>query len=427
MSLEDRAEELASNLGQDKQEVMQALENLVQYSVPLDEAVESVRRKYGGETAGGGEPTATSIGDITTATAGNVSVTARVLSVGKRSIYYNDELQVIREGELGGEAGKIQFTDWHGFNLSPGDSITAGNCSVREFQGRAQLSLGESTTVGFRDETVETPYQVGGDRSLDELETGDGAVNVEVQVVDVETRTVSGRGDDSKPILSGVVADGSTRLPFTDWEPTDHADIEPGASIHVENAHVKEFRGVPQVTLSEHSTVSILESSVEVAEQAPQMTVAEAVDSGGVFDVEVTGSLLGIRDGSGLIQRCPECNRIIQKGQCRSHGQVEGYYDLRVKAILDDGTSALTVVLDDELTERIYGGDVTDAQAHAQDAMDTEVVAESIAEDLVGQEYCVRGDLSVDDYGANLDATEFEHLDMDPAKQADDFLSEVDA
>ncbi|MFC7226876.1 Single-stranded DNA binding protein [Salinirubellus salinus] len=427
MSLEDRAEELASDLGQDKEEVEQALENLVQYSVPLDEAVQSVRRKYGGDSGGGGEPTRTDIGDVTTETSGNVTVDARVLTVGERSIYYNDELQVIREGELGDETGKIQFTDWHGFDLSPGDSITAGNCSVREFQGKPQLSIGESTTIGFRDETVETPYRVGGDRTLAELETGDGAINVEVQVVEVETRQVSGRGDEPKPILSGVVADGSGRLPFTDWEPADHAGIEQGASIRIENAHVKEFRGVPQVTLTEHSRVEALDTAVEVAEEAPRMTVSEAVDSGGVFDVEVTGSLLGVRDGSGLIQRCPECNRIIQKGQCRSHGQVDGYYDLRVKAILDDGTSALTVVLDDELTERVYGGDVEDAQAHAQDAMDTEVVAERIADNLVGKEYRVRGDLSVDDYGANLDATEFEELEEDPTEQARAFLTEVDA
>jgi replication factor A1 len=427
MTLDERAEELASDLGVDKQEVKSALENLVQYSVPMDEAVQSVRRKYGGDTGGGGEPTATDVGDIDTDTSGNVSVTARVLSVGKRSIYYDGQMQVIQEGELADGTGKIQFTDWHGFDLSPGDSITAGNCGVREFQGRPQLNLGDSTTLSFREETVKTSHEVGGDRSLSELEEGDGAVNVEVQFIEVETRKVSGRGDEPKPILSGVVADGTTRLPFTDWEPADHAGIEEGASVRIENAHVKAFRGVPQVTLGEHSTVTPLSEEVVPSDEAPRMSVGEAVASGGVFDVEVTGSILGVRDGSGLIQRCPECNRIIQKGQCRSHGQVDGYYDLRVKAILDDGTGAVTVVLDDELTEEVYGGDVEDAQSHAQDAMDTEVVADRIAGRIVGKEYRVRGDLSVDDYGANLDATEFEELDEDPADLAEAFLSEVSA
>jgi replication factor A1 len=425
MTLDDRAEELASDLGADKAEVKQALENLVQYSVPLEEAVSSVRRKYGGDGGGGSEPSAADVGDITTDTGGNVTVTARVLSVGKRSIYYNDEMQVIREGELADGTGKVQFTDWHGFDLSPGDSITAGNCGVREFQGRAQLNLGESTTVAFRDEPVETPYEVGGDRDLDELETGDGAVNVEVRFLEVETRQVSGRGDEPKPILSGVVADGSTRLPFTDWEPADHAGIEEGASVRIENAHIKEFRGVPQVTVGEHTTVAPLAEPVAPSAEAPRLGVREAVESGGVFDVEVVGTVIGVRDGSGLIQRCPECSRVIQKGQCRSHGEVDGFYDLRVKAILDDGTGTVTAVLDDELTEDVYGGDVEDAQAHAKDAMDTAVVADRIADRLVGREYRVRGTLSVDDYGANLDASEFASLEEDPYTMAEGFLAEV--
>ncbi|MFT4884558.1 MAG: replication factor A1, partial [Natronomonas sp.] len=47
MSLDDAAEELASSLGVDKAEVKEDLEKLVSYSVPMDEAKQSLRRKYG--------------------------------------------------------------------------------------------------------------------------------------------------------------------------------------------------------------------------------------------------------------------------------------------------------------------------------------------------------------------------------------------
>jgi replication factor A1 len=57
--------------------------------------------------------------------------------------------------------------------------------------------------------------------------------------------------------------------------------------------------------------------------------------------------------------------------------------------------------------------------------MDQEVVAERIRERIVGEEFRVRGDLSVDDYGANVDATEFERVDDDPAARARDLLAEV--
>ena len=46
MELDDHAEALASDLGVDKEEVKSDLENLVSYSVPMDEAKQSLRRKY---------------------------------------------------------------------------------------------------------------------------------------------------------------------------------------------------------------------------------------------------------------------------------------------------------------------------------------------------------------------------------------------
>jgi len=45
---------------------------------------------------------------------------------------------------------------------------------------------------------------------------------------------------------------------------------------------------------------------------------------------------------------------------------------------------------------------------------------------VVGREFRVRGSLSVDDYGANLDATAFEETDDDPTERAGQFLAEVE-
>jgi replication factor A1 len=106
---------------------------------------------------------------------------------------------------------------------------------------------------------------------------------------------------------------------------------------------------------------------------------------------------------------------------------VDGEDDLRVKAILDDGTDAVTVVLDREITEEVYGGTMADAMDAAREAMDQEVVADRIRERIVGREYRARGTLSVDEYGANLDATEFDETDDDPASRASDLLREVRA
>ncbi|RLM95823.1 Single-stranded DNA binding protein [Haloarcula sp. Atlit-7R] len=426
MSLEDHAEELASDLGVDKEEVTRDLKNLVNYSVPMDEAKQSLRRKYGdGGSGGDSAPSSKAINEVSTDDS-NVTVTAVVLTSGRRSIQYNGEQHVIREGELADETGKISYTAWDGFSgdLQPGQTVRLGNAGVREWDGQPELNLGDSTDPEVVDETLDIDYEVGGRAALQDLAPGDRGITVEVQVLECEQKVIDGR-DGETTILSGVLGDESGRLPFTDWEP--HAEIEEGASVRLEETFVREFRGAPSVNVSEFSTVTALDRTVEVAEDAPRLSIREAVESGGLFDVELAGNVIEVRDGSGLIERCPECGRVIQNGQCRSHGAVEGEDDLRTKAILDDGTATVTAVLDDELTARVYGGDLDDAREHARDAMDKEVVADRIADRIVGHEFVVRGSLSVDEYGANLTASTFAEADDDPATRARTLLQEAES
>jgi replication factor A1 len=423
MSLDDAAEELASALGVDETEVKADLEKLVSYSVPMDEAKQSLRRKYGdgGSGGGGGTPSETDIADITPES-GNVTVSARVLTVGKRSIRYEGDEQIIFEGELADESGRISYTAWNDFSLSPGDTITAGNAGVREWDGEPELNLGGSTTVTLREDPLEVPYAVGGERDLIELEPGDRGRTIEVRVLEVERRTIDGR-DGETEILSGEVGDETTRLPFTDWDP--HDELAEGASVRLADVYVDEFRGVPSVNVTEFSTVDPA-ATVDVSDSATEMSVRAAVASGGVYDVLLTGNVIEVRDGSGLIQRCPECGRVVQNDQCRTHGQVDPEDDLRVKAILDDGTDTVTAILDRELTAEVYGGTLEDALEHARDEMNRDVVADRIATRLEGREYRVRGSLSVDEYGANLNASEFAESDADPEARAAAFLAEVE-
>ena len=421
MDVDERAEELASDLGVDKAEVSRDLENLLEYNVPVEEATQSLRRKYGGSgTDAGAEPSPLEIGSITTDDAA-VSVTGVVLTVGKRSIRYQDEDRVIFEGEIADASGRISYTAWQDFALEPGATVRIVNANVREWEGEPELNLGERTTVAPSGEALEVSFPVGGESDLIDLVPGDRGRTVEVAVVDVEGKVIDGRSGETE-ILSGVVGDETGRLPFTDWDP--HEAIAAGESLRIGNVYVREFRGVPSVNVSEFSTVEPLDRTVEPA-TATERSIREAIATEGAFDVVVVGSVVGLRDGSGLIQRCPECGRVAQKGRCRSHGEVEAEDDLRVKAILDDGTGTVTAVLDAELTAELYGGGVEDAREAAQAAMDQSVVAEEIAGRIVGREYRVRGNLSVDEYGANLTVTEFGPAEDDPAERARALLEAV--
>ena len=420
MDVDAHAEELASALGVDKAEVKADLENLLSYSVPIDEAKQSIRREHGGGTDDA-TPTAKDVADVTVGD-DNVTVTVTVLSVGRRSIRYQGEEQTIREGEFADGTGRISYTAWEDFGFEPGDSITVGNAGVREWDGEPELNIGQSSTVAIETTPVETPYEVGGDSDLVDLRAGDRGRNVEVVVLESEERTIDGR-DGETTIRSGVVADETGRLPFTDWQA--RPELREDSALRFEEVSIREFRGVPQVNISEFTTVTPLGRSIEVDDDAQRLPVGEAVAAGGLFDVEVVGNVLEVRDGSGLIERCPDCGRVLQNGQCRSHGDVDGEDDMRVKAIVDDGTGTVTAMLDRELTETVYGDTMSAAMTAARDAMDKEVVADEIRERIVGREYRVRGNLSVDDYGANLEATEFERSADEPATLARSLLSEV--
>ncbi|NQE06546.1 hypothetical protein C5S32_11815 [ANME-1 cluster archaeon GoMg1] len=66
----------------------------------------------------------------------------------------------------------------------------------------------------------------------------------------------------------------------------------------------------------------------------------------------LSGKITQIYDGSGLIQRCPKCNRWIIDDFCIVHSDVEGVWDLRIKARFDDGKERCTLIFKKDMTEK---------------------------------------------------------------------------
>jgi ssDNA-binding replication factor A large subunit len=67
---------------------------------------------------------------------------------------------------------------------------------------------------------------------------------------------------------------------------------------------------------------------------------------------KLNGKITQIYDGSGLIQRCPKCNRWIIDDFCMVHSDVEGVWDLRIKARFDNGNERCTLIFKKEVTEK---------------------------------------------------------------------------
>jgi replication factor A1 len=412
MEIREHAEALASALGEDTEEVLAELEGLLQYHVPLEEAKQSIRRARGADSGGGGPAVERPIGGVTTQD-DRVTVVGRVQTLGRRRIRSDGDETVLREGLLADESGSITYTAWADCGFTVGDVIAVEGASVREWDGRAELNINGPDQVQQVDDDRVSVEPLG-PVPIAEIRPGDRGLTVEVQVTELEEREIDGRSGPTT-IWSGVVGDASGRAPLTDWAHRD--SLAAGASVRMQEVYIREFRGVPQVSLSEFSTVTPIEE-VPVRTDAETVTIGEALDAGGRFDVETVGNVLEVRDGSGLIERCPECGRLVQNGQCRAHGAVDGVDDLRVKAIIDDGTGAMTAIFGTDLTAELYGADLEAALSAARDAMDRAVVAAEIDQAVTGHRMAVRGDISVDEYGATCNVRSMRRDPEDAADRA---------
>jgi len=104
------------------------------------------------------------------------------------------------------------------------------------------------------------------------------------------------------------------------------------------------------------------------------------------FGSKLNGRITQIYDGSGLIQRCPKCNRWIIDNFCIVHSDVEGVWDLRIKARFDDGKEQCTLIFKRNVTERIVNITLEEAKKLGEAA-----TLERIREALFGKNFEIEG------------------------------------
>jgi replication factor A1 len=364
---------------------------------------------------------------------GSVDLEVRILTVNPKEVEVDGEPQDIWYGFMADETARVPYTAWQDHGLEQDGSVVVRNAYVKEgYQGDGvEVNLGDYAEVEPADGEVEVEGAHADeptDLAVRDLEAGQRNVGVEARILDLADRTVTVEGEETH-IREGVLADETGKARFTVWD--EDLDLEEGAAVEVANATVRTFRGLPNLSIGEDSTVEELpESSLPPAEalaQAEAFTVAQLEERGGGTGVAVEGVILQIQDGSGLVFRCPECNRVLQSRECREHGDVDGDPDLRVKAVLDDGTGAVTTIFHRDLTEDVMGTDLEEYQEVARDAMTHEVVRDEIEEELTATWMRLEGDVSRDDFGLTFYAEAAETTDPgDIEAQAESVLYELE-
>ena len=281
---------------------------------------------------------------------------------------------ISQTGLIGDGSGSMKFVKWTKSelpNLELGKSYLLRNLVTDEFQGRFSVKLNRTSQI----EPLEKDVEAGpANRTVQQMKVVE--INEPGLWVDLKVKVAQLWETNSDAISqSGLVGDETGSIKFVKWSKAELPSLEEGKSYHLKNLVTDEFQGRFSVKLNRTSKIEPLDKDVEVGSQA----------------TEFSGALVDVQKGSGLIKRCPVCRRSLAKGVCSEHGKVEGTYDLRIKAVIDDGRRVQDILINRETTERLVGLTLDEAKQMAMEALDHEVVRSMIENKLVGRYFSIIG------------------------------------
>ncbi|MCL2295994.1 MAG: single-stranded DNA-binding protein [Methanomassiliicoccaceae archaeon] len=406
---------------------------LNEYRVTPEAAKRGIKRKYGADGTSSfvaADTLSKKIAELTGKEM-NVDITAKAVFVDKKQITVRGTPKTIISGILGDETSTAPFTIWEGENveLEKGSVYVFKNAYTKLWNERVQINLGSrgkvEKTEGVR---VDVPERVitaeSTEIKIGNIKDGIGDVTVTGRIMSVEQRNITVKGE-PKVVYSGIIADDTGKIQFSAWN--DHS-LKAGETICVKSAYIRAWRGIPQLNLGDKCEVSRVDDSFgEIDVSVSKKTIADIIAVGGGLDLSVTGTVVDLRAGSGLIWRCPECNRSVLNGECTTHGKVEPVTDLRMKLILDDGTGAMSAIVNRQDTERLTGITLAAAEGLAKARGNSEVVSREVAGLIIMRKMTITGNVLNDDYGPMMIVDTAKIEPVNTAAEAEALYNEVEA
>lgn len=438
------------NLAPHVQEIARALQNrmepeaiedelrrYIEYGVPLAQAKRDIVRMHGGQLTAGEKKVAT----LTPEERG-IDLVVKVLTVNPKQINVKGQPKTIWYGFIADETGKTSYTAWKEFLLERGTVVRIRNAYAKKgFREGIDVNLGDYTivepqpgvTLDVKDDFQSSaggesaaPTRINTERTVRELRDGMTGVIVTGRILDLRERTVS-TANGQKTLVEGELADETGRVSFSAWEPQNlPPEFKTDAVVRLRSAYVRAYRGVPNLNVNQYTQIDVLPKTempdaASLRQERP-FHLGELEAAGGGEGILVEGVVLEVKKGSGIIERCPTqdagrmCNRVLQKKECRVHGkQAKPVYDMRIKAVLDDGYGAATFFAGRDVTEKILGKSLAQAQEQARDAMTVDVIQDELVEKLTARRVVLRGRASTDEFGLTLNADD---VDYAPEKDA---------
>lgn len=406
-----------------REELEKEFKRFLEYGVPLDHAKQTLIKKFGGKLD---VPVSerSLIVDLLP-DQNNIHLLCRIITINPKDITVKGESRKIFYGILGDESGTVSFTAWKDFEIEKGDVLEISNAYTKEWQGDTKINLGDRAKIEKTDESrlPESSLEPR-EYKLRDLRSGLGAVEVTARILDVNKREVEVDGE-KKTVYSGVIGDETGKAQYTSWH---DFSLKEGDVLKISGGYIKSWKGIPQLTFDEKAVVEKMSTSMiskkDVATQ--KLPLYMLVERRGALDVEVEGTVIEIRKGSGLVYRCPECNRVLQEEKCMVHGDVKGKLDLRMKLVIDDGTGTVGGIIGKDVTERLLGKKLVDLKKIVEKADGGNRIVEDMNEVLFARRIFLRGNALGDEFGTTVIAKDAGFVDFNVEAESDRLFQELE-
>lgn len=426
------ADEIAELVGEgvEREEIKEALKKYVQLGIDLPSARQVLLKKYGVKgIRGTGDEV-----ELADLSGGEMSVNllVKIISLSKKVVRLSGgEEKEITFGLMADRSGIRKFTAWEDYGLEVGGTYRVEGAYTKSYRGEVEVNLGTLCTVEpapgeLEDLDITSLPRIGSAREvkIGEIIPRMGTVTVEGKVLTASEKTVTVSGTE-KEIQEGVLGDETGVIRFTAW---GDVRLDEGKSYRITGAYVRSWKGIPQLGIDERAEITELESDVEVksSTEGPVRKRISELLLKGEQNVEVVGCLIEVREGSGLLFRCPVCRRVLRDSTCRVHGPQQGYPDLRVKAVIDDGYGAAQVVLNREITESLIGMSPEQALEESEGRGEVLWLEEEIKRKLQGRWFVMRGTAILDDFGPTILPKEVVAVEGDVEEELRELLKEIE-
>ena len=241
---------------------------------------------------------------------------------------------IAQNGIIADSSGAMRFVAWARANapvMEYGHWYRIESAVVDEYKGAPNLKIHSGTTISRMEKDAPLLPSI---TPIAELKPGVGSVRAKV----VQDWEVS----HERMLQTGLLGDETGTIKFVIWKEEGKDQLDLNTVYNIFYATVDEYNGRLSLALNTAMYISD-EGDIEV----------------GRNETEIQGALVHIAPGSGLIKRCPVegCNRTLSRqNYCPVHEiQPEFRYDLRLKAVLDDGIRAKNILMQREIVEKLAG------------------------------------------------------------------------